>query len=148
MATKANEMPEVSDEVFALIARELAGGKPDEALWTKAFALQNGDESATKAHYIRLRVEQITRNASEEIKSDSNQSTKDTRLAAGPWPRYFARYLDLTLGVSLALWLLFLLLTMATSSGFKMAGPTWVIFIFKCYRSFRLNKLNNYPTDE
>jgi len=45
-----------------MVAQELASGKRDEALWTKSFAVQNGEEAATKAHYIRLRAEQITRN--------------------------------------------------------------------------------------
>lgn len=56
------ELSEISDEVFAMVAQELSNGKRDEALWTKSFAVQNGDEAATKANYIRLRAEQITCN--------------------------------------------------------------------------------------
>ena len=75
MANQSNELPEVSDKVFAMVARELSSGKPDEALWTKALALQNGNESATKAHYIRLRVEQITRISAKENNARLKQDT-------------------------------------------------------------------------
>lgn len=47
------------DEVFLQVARELAANQKDEALWMKAFALENGDAVKTKAHYVRLRVEKL-----------------------------------------------------------------------------------------
>lgn len=47
------------DQFFSSVAKELALGQPDEALWTKAFALEEGDENKTKARYIRLRVAQL-----------------------------------------------------------------------------------------
>lgn len=127
MTNIANELSEVSDEVFALVARELATGKPDEALWTKAFALQSGNESATKAHYIRLRAEQIQRAASGRIVAESKQAADDASHIAGPWARYFARYLDLALSVCLTL-LLFLLLTPTIkAANVQMTGPVWVV---------------------
>lgn len=47
------------DEAFGQVAKELASGQKDEALWLKAFASENGDGAKSKAHYIRLRVEQL-----------------------------------------------------------------------------------------
>ncbi len=44
---------------FGLVAKELTLNQRDEGLWTMAFALENGDEAKTKAHYIRLRVKQL-----------------------------------------------------------------------------------------
>lgn len=50
----------LSDEdMYLAVAKELALNSRDDALWTKAFALENGDEAKTKAHYIRLRVEKL-----------------------------------------------------------------------------------------
>lgn len=42
-------------------ADEIETGKKDDALWYKAFAEGGGDENATKATYIRLRVDQLRR---------------------------------------------------------------------------------------
>lgn len=47
------------EELFGIVGKELSLGRVDTALWTKAFALQDGDERKTKAHYIRLRVEKL-----------------------------------------------------------------------------------------
>jgi len=44
-------------------AEEIENGSRDEALWYKAFAEGSGDDKATKAAYIRLRVEQLRRTA-------------------------------------------------------------------------------------
>lgn len=49
----------IDDQVFLRVARELAANQKDEALWMKAFALENGDTAKTKAHYVRLRVEKL-----------------------------------------------------------------------------------------
>lgn len=40
------------------IAAELENNTTNRGLWTKAFALADGDENKAKAHYIKLRVEQ------------------------------------------------------------------------------------------
>lgn len=133
MINRTNELSEVSDEVFALVARELATGKPDEVLWTKAFALQNGNESAAKAHYIRLRAEQIQRNSGIEMEPRSELLANVPALGAGPWPRYFARYLDLTLGVCLSLFLLFLLLAAIKPADLNMLSPILVIFLLMAF---------------
>jgi hypothetical protein len=47
------------EKYFGIVSKELSIGRRDEALWTKAFALENGQESAAKARYIRMRVEQL-----------------------------------------------------------------------------------------
>lgn len=122
-------LSEVSDEVFALVARELATGKPDEALWTKAFALQNGNESATKAHYIRLRAEQIQRAASGRIEAENELAADAAPHIAGPWARYFARYLDLVLSVCLTLLLFLLLMPTIKAANVQMSGPFWVTYL-------------------
>jgi len=44
-------------------AEEIDTGNRDDALWYKAFAEGGGDDKATKATYIRLRVEQLRRAA-------------------------------------------------------------------------------------
>ncbi|UCV14111.1 surface-adhesin E family protein [Quatrionicoccus australiensis] len=49
------------DSLYLAVAKELTANVRDEALWTKAFALESGDEARTKAHYIRLRVEKMQR---------------------------------------------------------------------------------------
>lgn len=52
-------MTNSDDALYLAVAKELSSGNRDEALWMKAFALENGDESKTKAHYIRLRVARL-----------------------------------------------------------------------------------------
>ena len=122
MANKSNELSEVSDEAFAIVAKELATGGTDEALWTKAFALQNGNEAATKAHYIRLRVEQITRNSAGEINVGSKAPGTTARqpvaaraqLGEGMvdkvslWSRLWARNIDFLICMALFLPITFL----------------------------------------
>jgi hypothetical protein len=80
-----NQLTEINDEIFAMVARELAAGRRDEALWTKAFALQNGNESATKAHYIRLRAEQISRSSEAEARAKQSTGSSDRDAIATRW---------------------------------------------------------------
>jgi hypothetical protein len=50
----------MSDEHFyARVADELRRGGPISGLWAKAFAECNGDDSRSKALYLRLRVQQL-----------------------------------------------------------------------------------------
>lgn len=56
---RPSTMEAPDEEVFLQVARELAANQKDEALWMKAFALENGDAAKTKAHYVRLRVEKL-----------------------------------------------------------------------------------------
>ena len=96
MANKMNELTEINDEIFAMVARELAGDKRDEALWTKAFAMQNGDEAATKAHYIRLRAEQISRRSEVEAKVKQTARSSSGEAIVKRWS--FGKIILLLLG--------------------------------------------------
>lgn len=68
-STPASVVPKVSDpvtsvlseeEIYAKIAFELdTPGELDKALWTRLFAENNGDETQTKVHYIRVRAQKI-----------------------------------------------------------------------------------------
>ena len=49
-------------------AEEIETGNRDNALWYKAFAEGGGDENATKAAYIRSRVEQLRQTAQQDAK--------------------------------------------------------------------------------
>jgi hypothetical protein len=52
-------MQKCDDKLFLQVAEELTQGIRNEALWTKAFAQQDGDEAKTTAQYILLRVTQL-----------------------------------------------------------------------------------------
>ena len=67
------------DALFTQVAKEIVREEIDEGLWAKAFALENGDERKTKAHYMRLRVEQLQRRALSN--ADSNASTTTGSLS-------------------------------------------------------------------
>ena len=122
MASKSNELADVSEDAFAVVARELATGKTDEALWTKAFALQNGDESATKAHYIRLRVEKLQQLNDSKAPDGNEQPRNTSRLTTKPaktseetvgevslWSRLWARNIDFLICMALFLPVSFLI---------------------------------------
>ena len=47
------------DEIYELIAKEIAEGNVKTGLWTRLFAEANGDESKTKALYIARRAEML-----------------------------------------------------------------------------------------
>ena len=47
------------DKFFLIVAKELAIGRKDEALWARAFAENDGDNTKTKASYIRMRVSRL-----------------------------------------------------------------------------------------
>jgi hypothetical protein len=47
------------EAAYARVLDELQKTGPVPALWAKAFAESNGDENATKALYLRLRVAQV-----------------------------------------------------------------------------------------
>lgn len=49
------------DQTYALVAQEIEAGKIDKGLWTRAFAENEGDESKTRAAYIRHRAQQLRR---------------------------------------------------------------------------------------
>jgi curved DNA-binding protein CbpA len=62
-------------------AEEIEVGKKDDALWYKAFAEASGNEQATKAAYIRLRVDQLRRAAiaTAAVRTDSTQVAQSIR---------------------------------------------------------------------
>lgn len=68
-------------------ADEIEAGSRDDALWYKAFTEGGGDENATKAAYIRLRVEQLRREAvtATEVRVTATQpNSGDTQAAPQP----------------------------------------------------------------
>lgn len=139
------------DDIFLKVAQELASKRIDEALWTKAYALENGDERKTKAHYIRLRVEQLktTQSITQQKKSqdkseysrneqdyvvESKNKTKVLGLVpATAWQRFWARSIDLLICTILVqfipikdeflsnIWLVFIV-------GFLLTGVVLVIY--------------------
>lgn len=46
-------------ELYALVADEIEAGKIDKGLWAKMFAESDGDESRTRARYLKARVDQM-----------------------------------------------------------------------------------------
>lgn len=53
----------VEELTYEQVAEEMSANNIKQGLWTKAYAKAGGDEKATKAQYIKLRVEQITRDS-------------------------------------------------------------------------------------
>lgn len=139
------------DDLFLKVAQELARKWVDEALWTKAYALENGDERKTKAHYIRLRVEQLKTTKSktqQEIAQDTSEHSKNEQdyvvessnkakalafVPATAWQRFWARSIDLLICTILVqivpikdellsnIWLIFIV-------GFLLTGVVLVIY--------------------
>ena len=50
----ANRLQE--EELYNVVAQELAYEKKEEGLWAKATEASNGDESKIKPQYIKLRI--------------------------------------------------------------------------------------------
>lgn len=59
--TSAESNLDVEDRAFAQAADELANNQQNAAIWARAFADAEGDESKAKALYIRYRVQRITK---------------------------------------------------------------------------------------
>ena len=62
LTDKYISFPLSDDAIYEQVAKEITSDNIKQGLWTKAYALANGDEKITKAQYIKLRVEQLTRN--------------------------------------------------------------------------------------
>lgn len=117
----------IEDKLFGIVGKELSLGRIDQALWTKAFALENGDDRKTRAHYIRLRVEQLQNVANDgagerneeavtveenvatvPVSTAPEPATEDSSTASqpksspAPWARFFARSIDLGVVLFLA----------------------------------------------
>ncbi len=100
-------------KLYLIVAKELSLNRRDEGLWTKAFALENGDERATKARYIRERVAFLKRSKNGGSRQDDSASSvvdaapppvdrrqKESASAraireVSPWARFLARSIDL-----------------------------------------------------
>lgn len=86
------------NKFFAQVARELAAGYKDEALWLKAFASENGDEAKAKAHYARLRVEQLKNKDSQPISPPAEAATvRSNSGGAGRWKKLLLIFLVIIL---------------------------------------------------
>lgn len=113
-------MNNVEDQAYQQVALELENDAPDKGLWARAFAEAGGDEAKTKALYIKMRVARIVSSSATStnvaLPDDSQVASSDTssgqhstvevekqdctntdEFRAGPWSRWFARTLDLTL---------------------------------------------------
>jgi hypothetical protein len=76
-------------ERYKAAAAELDSGQRDEGLWLKAFSESAGNDAATKATYIRLRVEQLRKSAvagaaKKFAKSDSTKSNAQPKSIESP----------------------------------------------------------------
>ena len=99
--------------LYLIVAKELSANRRDEGLWTKAFACENGDERATKARYIRDRVDSLKsrsrRNDSGSPAAAPPAQQQEESAPAGaicevaPWARFLARAIDLAVVAVVAL---------------------------------------------
>ncbi|EXI90200.1 MAG: RDD family protein [Candidatus Accumulibacter regalis] len=124
-------------KLYAVVAKELSISRRDEGLWTMAFALENGDERATKARYIRERVAFLKRNrngggrrdessaspAAADVAPEVNIQKKVAPPArqigqVSPWARFFARTIDL--GVVTAL-------VFSAGVAMELSLPSWTL---------------------
>lgn len=120
-------MSDASDDaLFTQVARELATRNVVEGLWTKAFALENGDDSKAKAHYIRLRVAQLQQQQPASQPEPRVEPTPasaidsqavESQVPVSLWARFWARNIDYLLCM-----VVFLLLSTALAN----TGNVWV----------------------
>src|SRR2546430_11845720 len=69
----------MDDEIFnEHVAAEIAGGHVKAGLWAKAFAQAGGNETPTKAIYIRLRVDQLLSDARKSASTARHQERAAT----------------------------------------------------------------------
>lgn len=100
-------MTKSEDELYLIVAKELTVGIRDEALWMKAFALENGDEQRAKAHYIRIRVASLAERISNPTYSPaapaSDPMPPADKSQTNARPRHWGRAVVLVLGSLMAL---------------------------------------------
>lgn len=75
----------IDDALFAQVAKELVNHKLDDGLWAKAYSLENGDEKKTKAHYIRLRVDQLAKQSIVALPSILETTTPSQQENKSGW---------------------------------------------------------------
>lgn len=59
MHLKAAELRQFEEQLFALVALEVETNDIRPGLWAKAFSEADGDESRTRAGYLKLRVQSL-----------------------------------------------------------------------------------------
>jgi hypothetical protein len=71
---RAPDVSHMDDQRFYdQVAEEILANDIKRGLWTKAYSRTDGNEAATKANYIKLRVEQLMSEANEEARSKKQQ---------------------------------------------------------------------------
>jgi FOG: Ankyrin repeat len=58
------------ERFYTIVANELESNTIQAGLWTKCFALSDGDEKLTRAKYIQMRVEQLRDKARKRLEAD------------------------------------------------------------------------------
>jgi len=66
------------DEMYEKIGSELDSGELHVPTWLKAFSQASGDENASKAIYIKLRIERLTLEEQEKADRKKNQQVNST----------------------------------------------------------------------
>lgn len=75
----------MDDKVFyQQVADEISSGTIDRAAWTKAFAEADGNESVTKARYVKARVAEL-RAADKATRKAQRPRARKWMLARWPW---------------------------------------------------------------
>ena len=69
------------EQLYAQAAEEVASGQIRQGLWAKALAESDGDETAAKGRYLKLRVE-IMRAEADVVDYAIKQAAKDAALDA------------------------------------------------------------------
>jgi predicted RNA-binding Zn-ribbon protein involved in translation (DUF1610 family) len=62
---------------YAMVADEISTGRIDRALWAKALAHSNGEDTAAKGAYIRYRVEQLEKEEAIFLAKQKEQQRKE-----------------------------------------------------------------------
>lgn len=101
---------DVDDAVFLQVANEIRAGFKDEALWTKAFAMEDGDVNKTKATYIKLRVQQLVLKKEREPDFRTVETSEsETRQAPEPVQRSSFPIIRVLIGAFLVLLVIFVI---------------------------------------
>ena len=66
-------------ELYAEVSKQLAQGKRDEGVWTKAFADSEGDKNKTEAIYIDLMVEKLVLSKKSELEIRGEKEKEEGR---------------------------------------------------------------------
>lgn len=87
--------PRIADnEIYALVAAEMESGTVDKGLWTRLFAEHDGEESKTKAAYIRERVSAVQAERDDEARRATDAKRKAEKAAASRKTDVIAQTVD------------------------------------------------------